>query len=383
VPKNLSERAAYNPPVARLRDWANLGKDTFNSLTTNDVASLYSRDWTDTRRALLAEHRENIEQEPRRITRFVRTLSAIMFGLTKRLSPARRLVFVITFVWFFVCLFTVFRAARHLDFWLFVEMGGSFLVMTVLLAMELIGKIKYRDELALARDLQATLIPRYPPRTDSFDIAAFNHIANTVGGDLYDFVILDDGRVAVLFGDASGHGMAAGLVMAVAHAAFRTQLDIDPSPRAIIASLNRILCRTGGSRSFFSCCYMLLSPDGLYNATFAGHPQMLKISADGAILDRIGRGAYPLGIKIGLQWDEERGTLASGERLLLYSDGLPESRDAAGREMGDAYIESMVHHHAGANAQALVDALVSEWQKFTTQTPIEDDVSVTVIERRG
>ena len=57
-----------------------------------------------------------------------------------------------------------------------------------------------------------------------------------------------DDRVAILFGDASGHGMAAGLVMAVAHASFRTQLDIDPSATAIVGSLNRILCRTGGSR---------------------------------------------------------------------------------------------------------------------------------------
>ena len=125
--------------------------------------------------------------------------------------------------------------------------------------MELIDKIKFRDELELARDLQADLIPKSPPQTDEYEIAAFNRIANTVGGDIYDFVPLPDGRLAVLFGDASGHGMAAGLVMAVAHAAFRTQLDIDPSPRAIISSLNRILCRTGGSRSFFSCCYVLFA----------------------------------------------------------------------------------------------------------------------------
>lgn len=369
--------------MARLRDWADLGKDTINSLTTDDVASLYSRDWAETRTALLAEHRDGIEQDPRRLRRGVRTLSAIMYGLTKRLSPVRRLVFVVTFIWFFACLATVANASMpHIDFWLFIEIAASFIIMVVLLAMELIGKIKFRDELALARDLQATLIPKYPPRTDKLEIAAFNHIANTVGGDLYDFVVLDDGRLAVLFGDASGHGMAAGLVMAVAHASFRTQLDIDPSPRSIIASLNRILCRTGGTRSFFSCCYMLVSPDGTYSATFAGHPQMLKIAADGTIIDRVGRGAYPLGIKNGLLWDEENGTLAPGERLLLYSDGLPESRDRDGREMGDPYIESTVLHHAGARAQALVDAIVEEWRKFTTRTVVEDDVSVAVIERR-
>ena len=152
------------------------------------------------------------------------------------------------------------------------------MIMVVLLAMELIDKIKFRDELELARDLQADLIPKSPPQTNEYEIAAFNRIANTVGGDIYDFVPLPDGRLAVLFGDASGHGMAAGLVMAVAHAAWRTQLDVDPSPGAIISSLNRILCRTGGPRSFFSCCYFLLERDGTFIATVAGHPQIVKIA---------------------------------------------------------------------------------------------------------
>ncbi len=70
-------------------------------------------------------------------------------------------------------------------------------------------------------------------------------------------------------------------MMAVAHAAFRTQLEVDPSAASIMASLNRILCRTGGTRSFFSCCYVLLSPDGTYAATLAGHPSILKIDTAG------------------------------------------------------------------------------------------------------
>ncbi|HEY2090664.1 MAG TPA: PP2C family protein-serine/threonine phosphatase [Thermoanaerobaculia bacterium] len=368
--------------MARFRDWVDLGKNTFRSLTSDDFTSLYSRDWTDTRRALLAEHREAIDKESSRLRRWARTVSAMAYGLTKRLSPIRRLVFVLTCVWFFACLISVFHASAALDPWLFIEISASFTVMIVLLAMELIGKIKYRDELALARDLQATLIPKYAPRTPSYDISAFNHIANTVGGDLYDFVLLPDDRVAVLFGDASGHGMAAGLVMAVAHAAFRTQLEIDPSPGSIIGSLNRILCRTGGSRSFFSCCYILLSPDGAYGATFAGHPQMLRLGPDGRVLERIGQGAYPLGIKSGLTWTEEHGTLARGERLLLYSDGLPESRDEQDRECGEAYVEAVIARHGEAPANLLVDAIVAEWRKFIQHAPVEDDVSITVIEKR-
>src|SRR5205823_10825115 len=176
-------------------------------------------------------------------------------------------------------------------------------LLTLLLSMELVDKIKFRDELELARDLQAGLIPQNPAQTADFEIAAFNRIANTVGGDIYDFVPLPDGRLAVLFGDASGHGMAAGLVMAVAHAAWRTQLDVDPSPAPIVSSLNRILCRTGGPRSFFSCCYFLLERDGTFIAIVAGHPQILKI-AGSKVIDRIGTGSYPLGVKPAMNWVE-------------------------------------------------------------------------------
>ena len=170
--------------------------------------------------------------------------------------------------------------------------------------------------------------------------------------------------------------------MAVAHASFRTQLDIDPSPSAVIASLNRILCRTGGSRSFFACCYLLLSPDGTFSATVAGHPSILRIDHKGKVIDRIGKGAYPLGIKTGLTWEPESGSLMPGDRLLLHSDGLTEARDANGRELGDAYVEAVVGWNPTAPAGPLLDAIVGEWRKFAGKRPAEDDISIAVIEKR-
>jgi hypothetical protein len=367
--------------VARFRDWVELGKSTFRSLTSSDVTSLYALEWPETKKMLIADHRTAIEQEPRAIRRWVRTSSATMYGLAKRLAPHRRFLFLIAQIWFFICVVALFTQMNNPPFWTFAEIVTTFLLMTFLLALELIDKIKFRDELALARELQSSLIPKAAPQTPSYDIAAFNHIANTVGGDIYDFVPLADGRMAVLFGDASGHGMAAGLVMAVAHAAFRTQLDIDPAPNAIFGSLNRILCRTGGPRSFFSCCYVLLHPNGDFTATVAGHPQILKVGRDGRVIKRLGRGAYPLGIKTELSWDEVTGDLASGERLLLHSDGLTEARNAKDEEFGDGFVESIVGWHPESASCAVVEALVSEWKTFTVNGISDDDVSVAVITR--
>lgn len=351
-------------------------------MSTHDVTSLYALEWPETKRMLIAEHRAAIEEDPKRLRRWLRTTSAILYGLAKRLAPHRRVLFVAAFFCFFLALGSIFSSFEDAPLVAFSIVATSFLVMTLLLATELLDKLKYRDELQLARDLQASLIPQQMPATEPWDVAAFNRIANTVGGDIYDFVPLSDGRLAVLFGDASGHGMAAGLVMAVAHASFRTHLDIDPSPHSIMGALNRILCRTGGRRSFFSCCYVLLSPDGSYVATVAGHPPILKVNTSGIVIERIGRGAYPLGIKTGLTWETVSGSLAPGERLLLHSDGLTESRNRGDHEFGDRYIEVIAGWYPNANSSTLVDTIVGEWRRFMGEMAPEDDVTVTVVTRR-
>lgn len=378
---NPTATPAYNRSVAELHDWVALGKETISSLKTKDVTNLYVLEWPETRKMLIADYQSKIDSDPKRLRRFVRTRSAMLLGLAKRLAPHRRVMFLVSFVWFFFCLIDALSYRSIGRVWPLVEMTAAFMIMVLLLAMELIDKIKFRDELELARDLQADLIPKSPPQTNEYEIAAYNRIANTVGGDIYDFVPLPDGRLAVLFGDASGHGMAAGLVMAVAHAAWRTQVDIDPSPAPIISSLNRILCRTGGPRSFFSCCYFLFERDGNFSATVAGHPQIVKI-AGGKVVDRIGAGSYPLGVKTGVTWQELRGSLNPGERLLFHSDGLTEARNANEKEFGDSYVDAIVGWHPAASAATLIETFVGEWNLFTGGRAPEDDVSIAVIVRR-
>jgi serine phosphatase RsbU (regulator of sigma subunit) len=367
--------------MAELHDWVELGKETISSLKTKDVTDLYALEWPETRKMLIADYQSKIDADPKRLRRFVRSRSAMLLGLAKRLAPLRRVLFLVAFVWFFFCLLTALSHRYSYQVWPFVEMAATFMILVLLLALELIDKIKFRDELELARDLQADLIPKSPAQTEEYEVAAYNRIANTVGGDIYDFVPLDDGRLAVLFGDASGHGMAAGLVMAVAHAAWRTQLDVDPSAQPIVNSLNRILCRTGGPRSFFSCCYVLFERDGSFIATVAGHPQIVKIAA-GKVVDRIGTGSYPLGVKSGMRWQELHGSLAGGERLLFHSDGLTEARNANQQEFGDSFVDTIVGWHPSASASTLIETLVGEWNLFTGGRPPEDDVSVAVVARR-
>lgn len=368
-----------------LRDWKKLGRETFRSVTKEDWASLWREEWRDARTQLVSEQREDIEREPRRWKRSLRSVNAVVYGLARRLQPVRRVVFVAALL---MSLMNAFDCRFKRGDWQ-VQVGGggfglliAFLLVVLLLSFELVDKIRFRDELELARELQASLVPKTLPELPAFELAAWNRIANMVGGDVYDFVPLPDGRLAVLFGDASGHGMAAGLVMAVAHAGFRTQLETDPEPAAMIPALNRLLCRTGGRRSFFSCVYLLASLDGSLKVTVAGHPQPLKVDGRGFVTERIGKGSYPLGIRAEMSWPVETAALSPGELLLLYSDGLPEARNEAEQEFGEERIEGALRLFAGSSATTIVGELSSAIASFCGRTAPEDDVSIAVIRRK-
>ncbi|HEY1252276.1 MAG TPA: PP2C family protein-serine/threonine phosphatase [Thermoanaerobaculia bacterium] len=377
------------------KDWGALLKATFHRVGREDIVGLFSREWQHAKGKLTASDREAIDREPRRWKRFFKTANSVLFGLSQRLAPARRVLFLAVLVFLIFSIqgpsfsHDTERIAHGVrktteyhfyfdNFWL----SASCVLLFLLLSMELVDKINYRDELELARDLQASLIPRELPTDGAWELGAHNEIANTVGGDIYDFVPLPNGRLAALFGDASGHGMTAGLVMAVAHAAFRTQLDVDPSPQAVFATLNRILCRTGGPRAFFGCVYLLLAADGEASACVAGHPPILHIGADGAVRERIGRGAYPLGIRAGLSWPVETLRVAPGEALFLNSDGLSEARNASDQEFGDARVEAAIRRAASLPAPALADEVAADMHRFLGVAASEDDVSVAVIRRR-
>ena len=370
------------------RAWADLARETVEKLDSRDVADLYTVEWADAREVLLSEHRDAIERERPGFRRGVLKSSSLLHGLVRRLSPVRRLVVL------FVLLGAFLSAIKLVGRGWPSDAKGTVLslllclfLLLVLLVLELVDKLRFRDELVLARQLQAELVPQSPPDVPGWELGAFNRVANTVGGDIYEFQPLPDGRLAVLFGDASGHGMAAGLVMAVAHTAWRLQIERDASPAAVLVTLNRILCRTGscrvaGPRQFFAGVAILLSRDGAFEVAVAGHPPMLRVDGRGAVVERFGRGAYPLGFKEGQDWVVEAGAVGPGESLVLHSDGLPEARDARGQEFGDERILSVLARTAGRGAADVVAALSGEVLSFLDRTPIGDDVSIAVLKRR-
>ena len=231
-------------------DWADLAKQTFHAVDREDVTDLYEVEWRQAKDALIAEHIDAIQAERKGWKRWLLKANAVLYGLSRRLSPTRRILLAVALALGMMGALEFRSESERTSKLIRIDMHFlSVSILTLLLCMELVDKVQFKDELLLARDLQADLLPKVLPQVEGFEIGAHNRIANTVGGDIYDFEPLADGRLVVLFGDASGHGMTAGLVMAVSHAAFLTQIEQDSSPGAIMKTLNRILCRTGACRA--------------------------------------------------------------------------------------------------------------------------------------
>jgi hypothetical protein len=186
----------------------------------SEFSRLFERDAARAFDVVTREH--DREKEPKdEFWRFLHRVRIFFLGLSFKLSPPRRLLFAICIVLALIGLVGIdidnFITVRNA-----IAFSLSIAGLVLLLVLELADRVVVRDELEVARELQRELLPRAAPPVPGYDFAFSYRTANTIGGDYYDFLVLDDGRLVVVMGDASGHGISAGLLMAIANSALKS-----------------------------------------------------------------------------------------------------------------------------------------------------------------
>jgi sigma-B regulation protein RsbU (phosphoserine phosphatase) len=326
---------------------------------------------------------QDLSREPRgRVRRWFFRAKVVFLGLSFKLTPARRVLFGVSILAALLGLirFNAVIDSRQISInfsplWFLVSVAG----LVFLLALELVDRVLVRDELEVARQLQRELLPTAAPDLPGYRFAHSYRTANEIGGDYYDFFPLPDGRFVLVIGDASGHGMAAGLLMATANAALKLATEVDPAPGRVAGLLNRVLLRTGDRHAFMSLFYAVLTPaDGRLEYICAGHPFPLVRHASGTI-EELGRGSLPLGVREGLESTTATVTLGPGDCLLLYSDGLPEAINPAGDAFGYDALRELLS--VEGQPQAVHDRLVRALHHHVSGEALRDDVSVVVVSR--
>lgn len=354
-------------------------------LNVRDLRRLFDQDAAHAYKVLTRD--QDTDLEPQEAARkFFHRAKVVFLGLSYKLSPARRILFVLCLVFAILGLvsptsfeFSADGADVYLDFsplWFLVAIGG----LLWLLAMELVDRVRVRDELEVARKLQSDLLPDTAPQLEGWDFAHSYRTANEVGGDYYDFQPLPGGRVAILMGDASGHGIAAGLLMAISNATLKTAIDLDPEPQAVAELLNSALCRTGDRRAFMTLFYGLLEPaTGRLDYVCAGHPFPFLRRAGGEILE-LGSGTLPLGMRSQLKLPQNQVTIEPGDLIVLFTDGLPE---AISGEAGEAFGFQRIRHLLGTvgSPAAVHDRILLAFDQHVGHDPLTDDLTLVVAAR--
>jgi serine phosphatase RsbU (regulator of sigma subunit) len=250
------------------------------------------------------------------------------------------------------------------------------------LIRESIEKERMERELQVAHEMQRSLLPQDLPSSPRFEIAAHSIPAYEVGGDYYDVLPLRDGQLGFLVGDVSGKGVSAALYMAQVKGIFQSLSSDSDSTRDILIRMNGPLCHGMERKSFISLLYAVLHTErGELSFSRAGHCPLLHV--------RDGEARYlrPDGMALGLDptdrfaasLQEESLQLQPDDVVVIYSDGVTETRDRNDEEFEYARLSDCVIAHRGDSADGILRAILDSVQEFSGKDEADDDVTVLVL----
>ena len=239
---------------------------------------------------------------------------------------------------------------------------------------------RIEQELHLARRIQQASLPESVPSLEGWDISPRYRPAREVGGDFFDFLELEDSRLGLVVGDATGKGVPAALVMSTTCGMLRavTQAS-DYSPGEVLQRVDEALSTRIPASMFVTCFYGVLDPEsGRFTYANAGHD--LPYVRRGGDADELRARGMPLGLMPGMGYEEKEIILGAGDRALFYSDGLVEAHNPEGEMFGFPRLRALVAEHA--EGEPLVDFLMEELYSFTGEEwEQEDDITLVTLQR--
>jgi sigma-B regulation protein RsbU (phosphoserine phosphatase) len=239
----------------------------------------------------------------------------------------------------------------------------------------------YQQQKQFTDTMQRSLLPQSVPELAGLELgAAYESSARVeVGGDVYDFMELADGRLAVTLGDVTGHGIDAAADMAMAKFVFRSLAREHSEPGDFLQSANDVVVGEIAPGKFITMVYVVIDPrSGDVAVAGAGHPAPRLVSAEGAVTLLEARGLV-LGVELGQHYEEVQGHLDCGDAVVLYTDGVLEAR-RDGEQYGPERLDAVLSARASLAPEALAQAVLDDCRAFA-QGELADDCAVVVVRR--
>jgi serine phosphatase RsbU (regulator of sigma subunit) len=240
-----------------------------------------------------------------------------------------------------------------------------------------------RRELAVAAEIQMRILPEKLPSIDEYDIAGLNIPSKGVSGDYYNVFKLADSRYALILGDVTGKGMPASLLVSTLDASLRSYLDFQIPLSEMALKMNTVIYNSSTADKFITFFIAVLDPEsGELDIINAGHNPALILRQD-QTMEKIDAGGVAFGMfDMGLPFDSQKLVLEKGERLFIFSDGIPEAMDKDEEEYTDERMEKYFIDVTPNNAGDFIKAIVSDVKAHTNGETQSDDITALYLIRK-
>ncbi len=246
-----------------------------------------------------------------------------------------------------------------------------------------IEKEKIEKELAVAASIQQRILPEVLPKINGYDLAGINIPSREVGGDYYECVDLGNGKYALIIADVAGKGIGAALLVSTLDAALSSYLEFDIPLTDMSDKLNKLIYKSSPSDKYITFFIAVLdSKTGELDIVNAGHNPILLLRKDGT-LEKIDAGGVGLGMfDFSVPFTGQKSAMDPGDKLFLYTDGIPEAMNEKEEEYSDEKMFSFLQNHAESSAKDFIDDLVSDVKDYAGSALQSDDITAIILKRK-
>jgi len=335
-----------------------------------------------------------LRETDRGVTVVIIFVSAIVLGvILQRLGPAVSTLLLGVIVGAYCAgAVYVFRAA-----WLWLDVAAPCAAMLIC-HIAVIGhkfssverrhfleKELLQHELEIAKEVQTSLMPDADPELPNTDISGWNLPCDATGGDYYDFVDLDDGRLAIVLGDVTGHGLGPALIMAATRSYLRSIIQGTQDPSEILTAMNELLCsdlQEGRFVTMFLCVLDTRSGEVTYSS--AGHESPLVLRGDSHDIEELESTGVPLGCFDAESYENGPGVrLGRGDMLVILTDGVFEAMNRDREQFGHERLSKALISSMARPAAEVIKTLHRAVEEFRGRAQQQDDITMIVVKMTG
>ncbi len=242
--------------------------------------------------------------------------------------------------------------------------------------------VALQNELDVANKIQQSVLPTEFPSCESYEVAADMEPARNVGGDFFDIIRLENGRLGLAVADVSDKGVPAALFMMSSLTQLKGAAIGIGAPGGVLSEVNDLLNKDNETAMFVTVMYAVYNPDsGVITYANGGHNPPVIIHADGSSTMLPMTGGIALGVMPGFEYEQSTFTLGPGETIILYTDGVTEAMNGEGEEFGVDRLRELFAGQPSMNPREATDAILEAVSAFAGDTPQSDDITCLTLRR--